>query len=495
MDERGARPAPITLFEASKPPATPIRRGAGSMLSIPIGNIAGDFRAVSLNRRRRTATYELMVANETNGPLATFTYAVTRTRPGDAMTWNAITVPPLSSIAVNVDFGLPKRGLRQRVVAELHSIEAHLTLEADPPKVHPQGIARNFAIVATGLLLLSLGAGAYAAGRPQIVALAAPAEVAGGKPFSVAYALGPLGSAEYTVETPDGIEIRHGRLPAREGAFALDLPAKAVTSGYDLRLVARNRLGDSVRVAHIVALAPQLAGGAGGRRAHVYKVALQQDEVRGGEPIVLDYKASAATGTVKLLDQDGTIRAEALLNHRGNSILIAPYVEADQDFRVVVQASRGASHAESSVALRILRTPLPASDFAAASSPGNVEPPADPAGIPVDAEVQPGESGAPPIAAAPPGTKTTGPIAVPTREFIAGSTIPVQIVRPEKGLRISLVSPLGEEVQGVDVTSGQQALTFPAPQVATATKYMIVATYARGYEQETVIRPIVVRAR
>ena len=82
MDERGARPAPITLFEASKPPATPIRRGAGSMLSIPIGNIAGDFRAVSLNRRRRSATYELMVANETNGPLATFTYAVTRTRPG-----------------------------------------------------------------------------------------------------------------------------------------------------------------------------------------------------------------------------------------------------------------------------------------------------------------------------------------------------------------------------------------------------------------------------
>ena len=57
------------------------------------------------------------------------------------------------------------------------------------------------------------------------------------------------------------------------------------------------------------------------------------------------------------------------------------------------------------------------------------------------------------------------------------------------------MSPLGEEVQGVDVVVGQQALTFPAPQVATATKYMIVATYARGYEQETVIRPIVVRAR
>src|SRR5271165_3507158 len=121
-----------------------------------------------------------------------------------------------------------------RVRAELHAIEAHLTLEADPPKVHPQGIARRFAIVATGLLLFSLGAGAYAAGRPQIVALAAPVEVTGGKPFSVAYALGPLGNAEYTVETPDGVEIRHGRLPTREGAFDLKLPEKAVTSGYDL---------------------------------------------------------------------------------------------------------------------------------------------------------------------------------------------------------------------------------------------------------------------
>jgi hypothetical protein len=495
MDERGARPAPITLFEASRPPATPIRRGAGSMLSIPIGNIAGDFRAVTLNRRRRTATYELMVANETHGPLATFTYAVARARPGDAMTWNAITVPPLSSIAITVDFGLPKRGIRQRVVAELHAIDAHLTLEADPPKLHPQGIARRFAIVATGFLLFSLGAGAYAAGRPQVVALAAPAEVAGGKPFSVAYALGPLGNAEYTVETPDGVEIRHGRLPSREGAFDLQLPAKAVTSGYDLRLVASNRLGDSVRVAHIVALAPQFAGGAGGHHAHIYKMALQQDEVRGGEPIVLDYKASGATGTVKLLDQDGTVRAEALLNHRGNSILIAPYVEADQDFRVVLQARRGLSRAESSVALRILRTPLPASDFASSGTPGNVPAPIDPAQPPEDVSVTPGESAAPPIAAAPPGTKTTGPIAVPTGEFTAGSTIAVQIVRPEKGLRVSLVSPLGEEVAGIDVQSGQQSLTFPAPQVATATKYMIVATYARGYEQETVIRPIVVRAR
>ncbi len=495
MDERGARPAPITLFEASRPPATPVRRGAGSMLSIPIGNIAGDFRALSLNRRRRSATYELMVANETHGPLATFTYAVSRTRPGDAMTWNAITVPPLSSIAITVDFSLPKRGIRQRVVAELHAIDAHLTLEADPPKVHPQGIARRFAIVATGFLLFSLGAGAYAAGRPQVVALAAPAEVAAGKPFSVAYALGPLGNAEYTVETPDGVEIRHGLLPAREGAFDLNLPAKAVTSGYDLRLVARNRLGDSVRIAHIVALAPQFAGGPGGRRARIYKAALQQDEVRGGEPIVIDYKASAASGTIKLLDQDGTVRAEALLNHRGNSILIAPYVEADQDFRVVLLANRGHSRAESSLALRILRTPLPASDFASTGSPGNVAALADPAEPPSDAAVQPGESAAPPIAAAVPGSKTTGPIAVPTVDFIAGSSIPVQIVHPEKSLRISLVSPLGEEVAGVDVATGQQSLSFPAPQVATATKYMIVATYSRGYEQETVIRPIVVRAR
>jgi hypothetical protein len=470
------------------------------MLSIPIGNIAGDFRAVSLNSRRRTATYELMVANETQGPLATFTYAVSRVRPGDAMTWNAITVPPLSSIAITVDFGLPKRGVRQRVVAELHAIDAHLTLEADPPKLHPQGLARRFAIVATGLLLVSLGAGAYAAGRPQVVALAAPAEVAGGKPFSVAYALGPLGNAEYTVETPDGVEIRHGVLPAREGAFNLDLPAKAVTSGYDLRLVARNRLGDSVRIAHIVALAPEYAGGSGRHAARIYKLALQQDEVRGGEPIVLDYKTSAPQGTVKLLDQDGTVRAEALINHRGNSILIAPYVEADQDFRVVLQTNRGASRAEQSVALRILRTPLPASDFAStgAGAPGvagSVPPPADPGELPVDAGVEPGESAAPPIAAAPPGTKTTGPIAVRSGDFVAGSSIPVQIVRPEKSLRISLVSPLGEEVQGVDVSTGQQAITLPAPEVATATKYMIVATYARGYEQETVIRPIVVRAR
>ncbi|HMD03522.1 MAG TPA: hypothetical protein VKG44_11215, partial [Candidatus Baltobacteraceae bacterium] len=382
-------------------------------MSIPIGNIAGDFRAISVSRRRKQASYELMVANETHAPLATFTYAVARTRPGDVMTWNAINVPPLSSIAITVDFRLPRRGAKQRVVAELHAPDAHLTLEADPPKLHPQGIARRFAIVATGVLLVSLGAGAYAAGRPQVVALAAPAEVAGGRSFSVAYALGPLDVAEYTVETPDGVEIRHGELIGREGAFDLALPEAAVTSGYDLRVTAHNRLGDATRVEHIVALAPQGEALAGRRRAKIYKVALQQDVVRGGEPIVLDYKASATAGTVKLIDQEGTVRAEALLNHHGNSILIAPYVESDQDFRLVVAARRGWSHAESSVALRILRTPLPASDFAATA--------------PADTRI----SSQPMIPAGAPGAKSSGPIAVPAGDFLAGSSIPVEIVRHE----------------------------------------------------------------
>jgi hypothetical protein len=226
-----------------------------------------------------------------------------------------------------------------------------------------------------------------------------------------------------------------------------------------------------------VALAPPGAAYAAKHRARILHMALENDEVRGGDPIVLDYKTSAASGTVRLIDQDGTVRAEALLNRHGNSILIAPYVEADQDFRVVLDVARGRTRAESSAALRILRTPLPASDFASAAggeatSAANVPPPLDPAQAPM-------------IAAAPPGTKTTGPIAVPTGDFIAGSTIPVSIVHPEKGLRISLVSPLGEEVQGVDVASGQSAVT----------KYMIVVTYTRGYEQETVIRPVTVRAR
>jgi hypothetical protein len=474
MLERDARPAPITLFESAAVPATPVRRGAGSLLSIPVGNIAGDFRAVTLSRGRRQATYELMVANETHAPLATFTYAVTRVRPGDVMTWNAITVPPLSSIAITVEFALPRRGMRQRVIAELHAPDAHLTLEADPPKVHPQGMARRFAIIASGVLLVALSAGAYAAGRPQVVALAAPAEVTAGKPFSVAYALGPVGNAEYTVETPDGIEVGHGVLEEREGAFDVTLPPSQATSGYDLRVTANNRLGDADRVAHIVALAPQAAVVAGNNRAKIYKMSLQQEDVRGGEPIVLDYRASADSGTVKLIDQDGTVRAEALLSHRGNSILIAPYVQTDQDFRVVLEAVRGGTRTESSAPVRIAATQLPSGDFSA--------PPAS------------AQAPAPETARAVAGTQT-GPIAVPGGDFVAGGSIPIAIVHHEKNLHVALVSPLGEEIQGVDVPGDENTVTLPAPLVAASTKYMIVATYARGFEQETVVRPVVIRAR
>jgi hypothetical protein len=467
------RPAPLAVYEPVKsyPPSV---QAAGSQLALPTGQITGKLRPLSLDTKRRVAVYELLIANETLGPVASFAYAVEPPRAGGTISWNTITVPPRTTVAIPVEIPFPRRGRPQRVIAELHTDGANLTLDADPPTSPPSGAVRKVAFAIAGALLLGAAAAGYAFERPQVAALGAPARVNAGQRFQVAYALGPnVEHAEYAVETPEGRRIRHGALDPRGGSFTLDLPGASAARGYDVRVTAGNKLGESQRSAHVLALAAQDATT---KFTGKTSVALAQETVDGGTPIVVRYTPDITTGSVKLLDQDGTERASALLNKRGSSILIAPKVDVAQDFRVVVDARHGLAISETLLPVRIARGTEPATQphAVAALAAGNkaVDPPTT---VPVP---------------------TSGsPIALERTHYNSGDAIVVSIAHYAPKLQIALMSDTGEELQRVDVKPEEKQLALAAPAVSGTARFLVVASFERGVGQESIISSIFVRSK
>ena len=513
MIERVEPKAPLSL----RPPALPARflpapaaRPAGSVMELPLGEIAGDFHAIAGGRSHH-ANYELLVSNDTPLPVATFAYATEQSKRRDRITWNAILVPPYSAIAVEIEVALPRHGRAPRVVAELHAEDAKLTLDGGPPHRFSRGLARRATLIFSALLLLAVGSVSFAKSQPHVMALAAPQTVHGGTPFSVAYALGDATSAEYRVETGDGLEVGRGDLPGGSGAFALALPAKPVSSGYDVRVYAHGRFGNDVRTVHVVALATGSARPpvTAGHALQVGALALQNETVHGGDAIAVSYQTSATTGYVRLIDEIGTVRAEALLSPHGHSILQAPYVDTDQDLRVVVDAQAGSARAEAEAPVRILHVNsvlFGTSNGNAVAVPGIASDPADPQAPPPAGS---SAVGAPPVAAADlsanPAAGADADAAVPPddgRGIISvapiqrvGAPIIVRIGHFEAGLRVSVMGDSGEEIEGVDVTASEGGVVLPPLSAVVPRHLSVVATYARGFGQDTYIRPIALRGR
>jgi hypothetical protein len=521
MIERIERAAPLRVpaaihFSRRRPHARP----AGSVLAMTRGEIAGDVRLLERSDRDRTATYEVLVANETAGPLAAFAYAVEAGRgsgrgPG-RMTWNAIVVPPHSAIAVEIEITIPRRGRPPRVVAEVHSEDAQLTLDSAPPlaRYSPYAVKRAALLAAAFVVAMGSVGGAVAA-RPRVAALAAPPSVATGSAFSVAYAMSNASGGEYTIEDRDGLQLRRGKLPGGSGAFTIALPVDPVAGGYDLHVFAHGRFGNDERSMHIATAAPP-APSDGAPSVKIAKLRLASDTVVAGMPIRIAYRTPARTGSVRLIDEYGTVRAEALLNRTGTSLLVAPFVDADQDLRIVVTAESGAERDEAQIPVRVLHAPAPAAGGLADAS-GNVPAPAVPALAPLDgpapaaivAGAAPASVPAPlpaSVSVAETGDTSTGvrhavplsdgsPIGV-ARTQSADAPIVVQVLRYEPKMHVAVLGNSGEELEGADVSPGDRVVSLSSPHELGTKRPSIVATYMNGSEQETVIRRVgITRAR
>jgi len=462
-------------------PPSPTTLPAGSEIATPNGQIAGALRLLALDLRRLVATYELLVANQTNGPLAAFCYAVGVGDPGTRMRWSAVTIPPHSSVALPVEIELPKRGKLRRIVGELHADGAQLVVDAEPPALR-RARAVEFGALAGAAGLFLAGAAALSLAHPRVAALAVPDQVESGKPFQVAYALGPTAlRGDYSVLAGDGREVAHGALDPRGGVLTLSVPAAKTEQRYAVRLWARNPLGSASSDATVLAAAtraPHLANVAG---VHMPAVWLDQDIVTGGAPIVVHYVTDAKAGDVKLLDQDGTERAAALLNRHGSTIVVAPMVESAQDFRLVVVARRGGALTQSQIAVRVTPGYTPQ-----AAVPPAAAPPSEPS-VSSDSALPPA-AGAAAFAAG-------DPIVLARTTFSSGETIVVTVLQTVPNLRVALLDDSGQEIQSVDVVAGRDRVLLEAPNETSVGHFTVVATYGPGTSEQSVIHSIVVRAR
>jgi hypothetical protein len=190
-----------------------------------------------------------------------------------------------------------------------------------------------------------------------------------------------------------------------------------------------------------------------------------------------------------LIDEIGTVRAEALLNPHGRSILQAPYVDVDQDLRVVVDAEAGAARSEAEVPVRILAA-NPALGLAANGQPLVAVPALEP-GAASNAAASSSVSGT--TAAAPlPADDGHSIIALAPVQY-KGAPIVVRIGQHEPGLRVAIMGDSGDEIEGVDVGPGDASVVLPALGGPQPSRLSVVATYAKGFGQETFIRPFTLR--
>jgi hypothetical protein len=482
-------------------------RGGGSILTLPSGSIAGDVRAVAVDRRRKTVTYELRVVNETASPLATFAYSADDATT-DELTWSSIMVPARSSIALPIEMGLVRGNAVPRLIVQVFAERAALTIDGEPPPAQPRGNARGGGLALIAAALIGMAGVGYAAERPNVVTLAAPTTVEAGRAFAVAYALGSTRRAHYVVERADGLEVGGGVLSGPNGTFAVTLPP-GVAGGYDLVLETSSPLGRAERVAHVAAELPASEVALDPRhRARIAAFALDRDEVNAGESFAVSYRSNARAGTLKILDQDGTVRAEALVSRRGASTLLAPLVDRDQDMRVVLEVERGASRAEASAPL-LVRAATPSTlagtvaDWASRvrgtldarlpvaprSAPATLaeDGGANPVGVSRSIDGITVDIGGTPLAG-----DGDGPLTFPRAAYHSGQTIDLGVRYEEASLHVMLQDAGGAPLAERDIPAGTSAIHLTAPPTVQPTRLLIVTTYARGIGRETLVHPLTI---
>jgi hypothetical protein len=461
--------APLALPSSIPVPALQQTRfGPGILVSLPSGSVAGDLRAVRRNDARRETTYELVVTNESVGPVATYVYALGQTHQTGA-SWRTMTIPPFTSIAVTIDVPFPPRGVEQRVVAELHADEAHWTIDAHGPRaLEPTPRPAKLALLAASLAAVLAGA-AYIAFAPKVTALAAPGSTVGGTDFQVAYATSGADRIRWRLENADGVEVHGESVREPRGAFSLQLPRTARAEGYDVRLEASGPLGARSRTVHVVSL-PDTAAKPADEPVRIASLFVASPSIASGKPIVINYRTNATGGSVKLLDQSDNVRAAVRLDRSGTTSLPAPTVAVDQPFRIVVDAERNGAHAQSSVGISVT-----AADGAGPVAYGAV--PEDGAAVAAD----------PPAGSA--------PIALASESYRSGDPIPVSVSRNVTNLRLAIADVAGVELASKNVSAGERIAELTAPVVSSRTKLLVVATFGRGVGQETVVRSIVIRPR
>ncbi|TAM91510.1 hypothetical protein EPN42_03480, partial [bacterium] len=187
--------------------------------------------------------------------------------------------------------------------------------------------------------------------------------------------------------------------------------------------------------------------------AQILDFSARRVETPSGQRIIADYRAIGGEGVLRVTDRTGRLLDESAFSRNGHTVFDVPRTQERSDLSLSFTVTRGTSRANSAISL----FPPPAA-----------------------ALVDRAESAVPPGA----------PFALGSSVVRGGGPLHVSVLRNEPDLHLALVSDDNREVDGEDVGSGVKRVALEVPAVAVPTRFTIVATYARGTQQETVVAPL-----
>lgn len=433
--------------------------GSHSQVRTREGQLAVFLAFAEYDRRNGAIKYALRVMNNT--PVPAYARLFVENAGVQAVAYpRDIVAAPFSMrddmIPVRTDF----TGPFDRAIVAVKSGENYVTAEAPPPPRAPRTWMRWCALGAVPLFVIA----ASQAGTPRVLGLWAPHRAIAGTTVRIPYQLSGVGTAEYDVQTRDGLQLAAG-LADRSGVLTLRIPNDGAGSPYRLHLRMRNAFSSAQAGASIAAVVPQgrKAARAPSAGAIIANLSVMPSPAFAGKDLSVRYATRAASGDVWLLDASGAAWAHEPLSLAGETRLPVPQAAAGQDMRVVLHAVRGTENAQSSVGITVLPSQTASAPRkAAAPAP---KPSHEPASLNLSSQV-----------------------------VSAGEVVTARVTGVSGDVRVTLLGANGAQLAEGDV-QGNGGITLTAPEVTAPTTFYVVATLTSGVGQQSLIKHLVVTPR
>ena len=447
-------------------------------------DVLADIRLDEVDRRRHSATYEMVVASRNGQPLRARLMGISRGGK-EAHELGSIEVTPASAGRARIVVPLPRRGSElERVYIQLDGDNLLFIGEAPAPTLRRRsGAAIGFALVGCGVLSV-LGAGATLL-IPQTPAVASPASIVGGTVTHIGYATQGYGKREYRVSGADGAVLASAVLPQSHGDFTFEAPRSAARTSLHLLVRLSGPLGTRERdVTLPVVDGPKLAPIE--KIARIVSLSAHRGlDVFGRDSVVISYLAVGDRGVVNLSDPGGHVVASAPFAHIGTNRLIVADGLAAQPLVARVAVRRDLTHASASVDVPP-STVVDSQPDAAAQAAAAVQAAegASPADAPTDAQA--------PESVTPLETAGDGLVAI-EGTAVAGRNLSLRILAKLRSMHVELQDEQGQALAESNVASGSSRVTLPLPLAAVRKTYYLVLRYVSADNgEETVVRSVVV---
>jgi hypothetical protein len=201
---------------------------------------------------------------------------------------------------------------------------------------------------------------------------------------------------------------------------------------------------------------------------------LEKPIVPAGQPIIVNYRVADPTGDVRLIDDRGTVRATALLTSGGSSILLAPQVNVEEDFRVAIDVEAGTRREESELPVRVeaARAEAGRLELASASEPGQMAPPT--------------------IAEERSAVRSGRPFVLSQRSVVSGKSLWLTVVRHVSDMRATMLDQDGNEVTSVNIDRKANRVELKTPPGLFPELYTVDVSYIDAAGQEHAVTPITI---